>query len=457
MRIRLLERLFWLSQATRRPLAAAVAVALASGGVGLTEAAFAQETAAPASPAAKPGGQSGQLRMGTGPAVREEADDVDEVDEGKLRVTGGSSDDADDNDPNGDGNGTLPVDRPDVYTIQPGDTLWDVSSRQLGNPWYWPKLWSMNPEIENPHLIYPGDQVRFYYSAQSLPQGFETPDEVLATGEKQMEIAGVSAGTIDGPTLVYQSPDGEPLVRVGGGTGIGAAFQVRPKLARRDKFISSAELDEAGTIEFAHEENNLLSLFDKVYVKFKTNDSVRIGDRMLITDTPKQLKHPKTGDKLGYEVRYTGELEIVKVYPKYATGVIYKLYDPVMRGNKVLPARDILGNVSPQPNKVSLNGLIVHGGLYDNAQLFGEFMLVFVDKGRADGVQTGNSFYVTERNDLSEGIGGAKDGDVKDDLPKERVGELLVIEARDNVSTCLVLRSERDLRVGDEIEMIVQN
>jgi nucleoid-associated protein YgaU len=45
---------------------------------------------------------------------------------------------------------------PESYVIQRGDTLWDLSSRYLDSPWYWPKLWSYNPQVENPHWIYPG-------------------------------------------------------------------------------------------------------------------------------------------------------------------------------------------------------------------------------------------------------------------------------------------------------------
>ncbi len=346
---------------------------------------------------------------------------------------------------------------PDVYTVQKGDTLWDISSKHLNNPWYWPKLWSMNPNIENPHWIYPGDQIHFYYSQQNLPQPMSTQgEEQLAVGGPVESAPDVSAGSLDGPTLVYETADGEPLVRVGGSVGIGASFALKPRLARRDRFVSASVIEASGTLEYANEEALMLSLYDKVYLKFKNIEGVRIGDRMMITTVPQKVDHPSTGDALGYAVQYTGEVEITKVYPKFATGIIYRQYDAVERGQVVIPARDILGNVTPQPNTVALNGEIVMS-LVDGVVQYGEFQVVFVDKGSADGIKTGNTFNVIERNDRAEGFFGVDDSGVKEDLPKERVGELLVIEARDKVSTCLIMRSERELGIGDKVEMVIQN
>src|SRR6266853_1472784 len=59
-----------------------------------------------------------------------------------------------------DGNIKPVAGAPDEYTIQKGDTLWDLSQKFLNNPWYWPKIWSLNPGIENPHWIYPGNKIR---------------------------------------------------------------------------------------------------------------------------------------------------------------------------------------------------------------------------------------------------------------------------------------------------------
>src|SRR5512145_1126043 len=93
-----------------------------------------------------------------------------------------------------EGQGAVPP--PDTYTVRPGDTLWDLSGRFLNNPWYWPKVWSYNPDITNPHWIDPGQLLRFYPSAEEAPVRVEPVAEAEPEPVAPKELEDFSRGEL---------------------------------------------------------------------------------------------------------------------------------------------------------------------------------------------------------------------------------------------------------------------
>jgi hypothetical protein len=320
----------------------------------------------------------------------------------------------------------------EMYTVKEGDTLWDISSRFLNNPWYWPKLWSFNPQISNPHWIYPGSDIRFY------PSGEEMPYEV-----DRKEPPAVSRGDVEG--LGWEREDGD----VAATSKIGKIPQVT--YARRDSFVSSRDLEKAAEIVASFEEKMMLSLYDHLYLKCKDLSGVRPGDRFMVYEKARPVTYPDGKKIAGYQVEIAGGLQVVKVDKEVATAQVFVAFRPIWRGFHAIPwVDDNYRKIRVQPSTAAVSGIILHTAIEDR-RLSGEHQMVFVDKGRDDGITEGNVFHVVRTGDSLPAEGRFDEYREVKGLPWEEVGSVLVVDARDKVSTGLVSNSLRELVVGDRV------
>ena len=349
-----------------------------------------------------------------------------------------------------DGKGAVPP--PDTYTVRPGDTLWDLSGRFLNNPWYWPKIWSYNPDITNPHWISPGNVIRFFPGAEDAPARVEpvasAPEAEVAEEEAPPphELEEVSKADLQAPSPIAD----DDVVAVAGPYKI-ERVTARQVFAKRDTFVTERELAESGSITAAFEEKLMLSNLDKAYAKFAGAPPVKVGQTYVVYRTERPIHMPGSNELFGYQSVIIGAAKVVSVDEKAASLVITSSSDPIERGALLGPWTEKLYRpVAPRPNQRTLDGIIV-ATQNEVVSEIGEHHVVFVDKGKAEGVQEGNVFKVVERGDP---YGRAPKKPMWDPaFPKEDVGELLVIDAKDHASTALVMRSLHELRIGDRVEM----
>ncbi|MCE9667271.1 LysM peptidoglycan-binding domain-containing protein [Myxococcus stipitatus] len=328
----------------------------------------------------------------------------------------------------------------EVHTVQEGDTLWDLSSRYLGSPWYWPKVWSYNPEIANPHWIYPGNQVRFFGGGEEVPQrvdtGEETPDVAAPT-----ELSGGDMVSVSGK-IGYDVSSARPVTTQG--------------------FVTPRELDEAGRIEGSNTGAFMMSFPDSVYVRFKRKGDAKVGDRYVVFHTTQEVKHPKTGARLGYLTDFVGTLRVTRVDQNVVTAQIVDTWDGIERGDLVGPyGEKLTERIAPRPNSKEVRGTIVTSLVPYLSQL-GEHHTVVVDRGSSDGVELGNTFTILHQGDPSNHVLG-KPGKAQNPSPKDKsfpwepIGTCMVTELKERTSNCLVLRSTEELATGDRVVMQVGN
>jgi len=345
---------------------------------------------------------------------------------------------------------------PDTYTVKPGDTLWDLSGRFLNNPWYWPKVWSYNPEVANPHWIYPGNLLRFFPAADGQPARIQpvtapqpAAEEPLAEQEAPRELEDLTRADL----AKAQEYGDEDAVAVSGPYKIG---HVAPRgvMASREAFVTRRELEEAGGITGAFEDKLLLSVHDRAYARFRPEATPRVGQTFVVFRTLRAVAHPRTGEQLGFQTQLIGTAKAVGTDPKAVTLTILSASEPIERGDYLGPQTErLLRMVARRPNQRQMEGSIVSTER-ESAWLAGEHHMVFVDRGRADGVEEGNVFTVLRAGDpfakdMASNLSIAEDRR----LPSEDIGELLVVDAKENFSTALVVRSLRELFAGDRVEM----
>ena len=315
-----------------------------------------------------------------------------------------------------------------VHTVIQGDTLWDLSQQYLGSAWYWPKVWSYNPEIANPHWIYPGNRVRFLSSGEEVPMQVETGEIAAEPSTGLTDESGVQATGKIGYT-----PSGTHRLLLQG-------------------FITARELEQAGEIAGSFAETLMLSYPDSVYVRFRNRGAVRPGGEYVIFKTIKRVDHPSKGGTAGYLTHFLGKAKVVAIGPEVVTAQITDTWDEIHRGDLIGPANeDLRLKVAQRPNDRTLDGVVLEM-LVPYLTMVGEHQLVLVDRGSGDGVQVGNTFTVVRQQDLGGTLMDPKGGQDKR-WPEESIATCMVVDVKDRACTCLMTRSIREVVRGDRMVM----
>jgi LysM domain len=306
---------------------------------------------------------------------------------------------------------------PPTHVVRSGDTLWDLCWSYFNNPWEWPRVWSYNPEITNPHWIYPGDQVRLRARTEERP---------AQPGEPR-------------PRQAQKPPRAAP-------TG---TFDLR-QLA----FLAAEELALAIAVDGSPEEKLMLVTGDEVYLSYPEGRPPRVGQRFAVYLERERVHHPDSGDEIGAFVRIVGEVEVISAAAgKRARGVILDSVDAIERGMGVGPVRRQFRNIEPVPAVVELEGVIV--AEIKSEELIGTHQVVIIDRGARDQVKVGNRMHVIRRGDAYETVMGPYSYIGKNDAryPARSIGEILIVQTGARTSIAIVARSERELGVGDHVLM----
>ncbi|HWP91927.1 MAG TPA: LysM peptidoglycan-binding domain-containing protein [Thermodesulfobacteriota bacterium] len=302
-----------------------------------------------------------------------------------------------------------------VYVIRPGDTLWDISKKFFNNPLLWPRLWQINPFIDNPNLIYPGELLSLKPRPPALPVVKITPQAETVSLEEVAEPP---------PPVFYYSRGGH------------------------EGFIAADEWEHMGTVLSSEPPKILLGEGDTLYVNVGWDDGVMSGDKFTVFRTSKVVLNPLTGKRVGYKVAILGEVEIAEVLgKKMSSAKIIQSYREITRGARVRPAGPVVKEVVLKKGTERLDGIIVE--TLNNIELSGQWDIVYIDVGEADGVVPGNTFsiYTLPRKVFDPDAGTTVT------IPPALKGKLAVLNVHTDTATGIILQSSRQIEKGDMVSL----
>lgn len=310
-------------------------------------------------------------------------------------------------------NGVVPA----THKVQSGDTLWDLSSYYFADAWHWPKVWGLNPEISNPHWIYPGNIIR-------LRDGAETPK-----AEKLTEPT-------DGFAMLTSK----------------AQAPKRSLGFHQMAYVDAQELKDAATVDGSTDAKTLLATGDSIYVSYPEGKMPKVGATYNIYSKKKDVE--RDGEAAGAYVLIKGAIQITFAKKgKRARAVITHAVNPVERGMRIGPLKLKFGDVQPVPNATKVDGSIVD--VLGPDHLIGTQAAVVVNRGSNDGVKEGNRFLVLRRGDAFQQVARPGSGVGQDDekYPARAIGEVIVVQSGKKMSLGFVTFSIHEFEPGDRVYM----
>lgn len=312
-----------------------------------------------------------------------------------------------------------------IHVVQRGDTLWDISDAYLGTPWVWPSVWDDNSDIQNPHLIYPGE--RLWISPTDIrPVSKEEADELMKGKPAEMAVAPMPADigapdSIDALSTARETYRFSPVDRIG--------------------FVSDKELAASGSIVSSSAPQEMLDPSTPVVIGFGKGE-VKVGDRFDIFRTTRRVVDPVSGRPFGFATDELGWLEVTEVGDQTSLARVRESFDPIARGDHLRAHH----KRSPDIAVLSRPSVEGHVVFTDAGRMeMGGGDVVFLNKGTKAGLAVGSPLEIYRAG------GRAYDGvrHKRVQVLDQIVAKLLVVEANPDAAVAVVTHSRSELHAGD--------
>lgn len=308
---------------------------------------------------------------------------------------------------------------PDRYTVVKGDTLWDISNTFLQTPWMWPEIWHVNPQIENPHLIYPGDVIKLIY----------------LDGKPRLTLE--RSGNVKLSPKVRAQPIGDAIPSI--------PLDEINNFLSRSRVVTTAEMEAAPHVLTGAEQHLIVGAGDKLYARGNFDDGAQVYG---VYRAGQRFIDPNTNELLGLQALDIGTVKMLTEKGDLGTFDVTRTTEEIRIADRLLPheERAVDSMFYPSLPEEGLEGVImaVEGGVTQ----VGPLSVVALNRGEREGVEVGNVMAIYKD-------GGVIRDRVKGDLvrlPDEKAGLLMVLRTFEKMSFALVLEASRPLAVNDKVQ-----
>lgn len=319
---------------------------------------------------------------------------------------------------------------PDSYVVKRGDTLWGIAKVFLRDPWFWPEIWQVNPQIQNPHLIYPGDTLRLVYIEGR-------PTLMLQRGDAARVLPRVRSQPLESAvtTIPYETV---------------AAFMSKPSV------LTQEQIKGAPYVLATRDMHVVMSDGDTLYARGFTAPA-ELGTHYNVVRVGEALRDPDDNKIMGYRGIYNGSGHVTRVGDP-TTLIMTDSTRETEAGDKLFAGGiDVPLDFIPAAPKTKVNGRIM--AVSDGVSVIGQYEVVVINRGARDGLVPGNVLAVYEagqeiRDTANKGFLGSMSrlAAPKVRLPDERSGTFMVFKTFDNMSYGLIMEATTIIRIADRVE-----
>jgi hypothetical protein len=306
---------------------------------------------------------------------------------------------------------------PNEYVVQVGDTLWDIAATFLKDPWFWPEIWYVNPDIVNPHLIYPGDVLG------------------LVTIDGQPRITNVRASTYRLSPQARVTPLNEAIASI--------PYEDVAAFLSSGAILEKKQADSLPYLLETRGDHLIASAGNEIYVRGLADTMP--GTRYQLVHIGDPLYDPDDNRLIGYQGIPVGDGRLLRGGDPASVA----LTDTSMEakpGDRLLPEEDDIPlNFFPRSPSTEIDGRII--SVVGGVTQIGQYMVVVLNRGSNNGLSVGDVLTVFQSGEeVDDRFGGGKVT-----LPEEAAGTLMIFKTFERISYGLVVEATQAIHIHDTV------